>query len=122
MKKISPDSTENTVPADPDTADQSAPSAAAQPPTSARVQTPRLVDPMTCIFEVQPDADAITMLDHASQNLALVKALVRELMTQMEGRDRNTVVVIGKLAMLSEILINRALRNLEARGRTPVFH
>ncbi|MEB0223057.1 DUF6124 family protein [Pseudomonas sp. 10S4] len=68
---------------------------------------------MSKIFKVAPDVDTITLLAHASENLALLSVMTSKLATQLDSPHRNVVLAIQQLAGLAEILINRALENLD---------
>lgn len=73
------------------------------------------VHPQTanCFFAVVPDVDIEAMLCHASETLASLSVLATDLARELEGPRRQVSLTIQQLAALSELLVNRALDNLE---------
>lgn len=82
---------------------------------SARLRDPKRSVPTGSIFAVNPDIDAPTLLAYASQNLASVKAMSTDLVAQLEGPHRNKALAIQRLAVLTELLVNQALKNISSR-------
>jgi hypothetical protein len=71
-----------------------------------------------------PDVDTPTLLAHASETLASMNVMTTDLADQLEGSHRNVALPIQQLAVLAEMLINRALDNLDSSlpAVTPVSH
>jgi len=114
MKKINPGSIENPGLSESEAIDLTFPSEVTQHRISARLRNPGRVDPVSRIFKIHPDADAVTLLAHASKDLASLNAMTTDLTDQLEGPHRNVAVAIQQLTGLAEMLINQALENLDS--------
>ena len=53
------------------------------------------------------------MLCHASETLSSLSVMSADLARELEGPRRQVILAIQQLAALSELLVNRALDNLE---------
>ncbi|MBK5549081.1 hypothetical protein JFU49_02095 [Pseudomonas sp. TH03] len=113
MKKNDPDSTENPIATVSEDLGPTRVSNVTRIDRGARLRTPKKSVPVSKIFKVAPDVDTITLLAHASENLALLSVMTSKLATQLDSPHRNVVLAIQQLAGLAEILINRALENLD---------
>ncbi|WP_429440131.1 DUF6124 family protein [Pseudomonas sp. BS3782 TE3695] len=91
---------------------------------SARLRDPKQPDPVSHVFTILPDVDTPTLLAHASETLASMNVMTTDLADQLEGSHRNVAVAIQQLAVLAEMLINRALDNLDSPlpAVTPACH
>ena len=97
---------------------QSAPVSPTRPkPSERRISIPlrHQVTPetSTCFFAVVPDVDIEAMLCHASETLSSLSVMSADLARELEGPRRQVILAIQQLAALSELLVNRALDNLE---------
>src|SRR5471030_1229886 len=81
---------------------------------NARLRAPKQPDPVSHIFTILPDVDSPTLLAHASETLASLNVMSTDLADQLEGSHRNVALAIQQLAVLAEMLINRALDNLDS--------
>jgi hypothetical protein len=79
----------------------------------ARSRTPKKSAPVSKVFAVAPDVDTAILLAHASENLALLSVMTSKLAAQLDSPHRNVVMAIQQLAGLAEMLINRAMENLD---------
>ena len=124
MKKITPNPPETDTPSEPETLDLTQLSKATQRAVSARLRDPKQPDPVSHIFTILPDVDTPTLLAHASETLASMNVMTTDLADQLEGSHRNVALAIQQLAVLAEMLINRALDNLDSPtpAVTPVCH
>jgi len=66
-----------------------------------------------CFFAVVPDVDIEAMLCHASETLSSLSVMSADLARELEGPRRQVILAIQQLSALSELLVNRALDNLE---------
>ncbi|WP_347929002.1 DUF6124 family protein [Pseudomonas helvetica] len=98
----------------------------AQRTVSARLRNPSHPDPVSHIFTIVPDVDTATLLVHASETLASINAMTTDLAFELEGSRRNVALAIQQLAVLAELLVNRALDHLdppdEAVESQPTVH
>lgn len=85
----------------------------AQRTVSARLRNPSHPDPVSHIFTIVPDVDTPTLLVHASETLASINAMTTDLAFELEGSRRNVALAIQQLAVLAELLVNRALDHLD---------
>ena len=124
MKKITPNPPEADTPSETETLDLTQLSKATQRAVSARLRDPKQPDPVSHIFTILPDVDTPTLLAHASETLASMNVMTTDLADQLEGSHRNVALAIQQLAVLAEMLINRALDNLDSPmpAVTPVCH
>jgi hypothetical protein len=124
MKKITPNPPEADTPSEPETLDLDQLSKATQRAVSARLRDPKQPDPVSHVFTILPDVDTPTLLAHASETLASMNVMTTDLADELEGSHRNVALAIQQLAVLAEMLINRALDNLDSPlpTVTPVCH
>ncbi|MBN3864624.1 hypothetical protein HCU66_20545 [Pseudomonas frederiksbergensis] len=99
-------------------------SQATQRAVSARLRNPKQPDPVSHVFTILPDVDTPTLLAHASETLASMNVMTTDLADQLEGSHRNVALAMQQLAVLAEMLINRALDNLDSPtpAVAPVCH
>ncbi|MBV7496928.1 DUF6124 family protein [Pseudomonas sp. NPDC086112] len=124
MKKTKPKPRGNPVTPESETLDLTQLSKATQRAVSARLRDPKQPDPVSHVFTILPDVDTPTLLAHASETLASMNVMTTDLADQLEGSHRNVALAIQQLAVLAEMLINRALDNLDSPmpAVTPVCH
>jgi hypothetical protein len=124
MKKTKPKPRGNPVTPESETLDLTQLSKATQRAVSARLRNPKQPDPVSHVFTILPDVDTPTLLGHASETLASMNVMTTDLADQLEGSHRNVALAIQQLAVLAEMLINRALDNLDLPmpAVTPVCH
>lgn len=110
MKKNTPDS--------PDGLDIDSPklSDATEHHVSARLRKPGQPDPVSYFFTLQPNIDTLSLLAHACETLASLNVMSTDLARNLESSHRNVALAIQQLAVLAELLINRALDNLDPPG------
>lgn len=109
MKKHSPNPPDSAIES-PDLSDLSK---ATERTISARLRNPNHPDPISHIFTILPDVDTPTLLAHACETLASLNVMTTELACELEGSRRNVALAIQQLAVLGELLVNRALDNLD---------
>lgn len=114
MKKITPNPPKTDTPSEPETLDLPQLSQATQRAVSARLRNPKQPDPVSHVFTILPDVDTPTLLAHASETLASLNVMTTDLADQLEGSHRNVALAMQQLAVLAEMLINRALDNLDS--------
>ncbi|MBK5549083.1 MULTISPECIES: DUF6124 family protein [unclassified Pseudomonas] len=114
MKKITPNPPETDTSSETETLDITQLSEAIQRRVTARLRDPKQPDPVSHIFTILPDVDSPTLLAHASETLASLNVMSTDLADQLEGSHRNVALAIQQLAVLAEMLINRALDNLDS--------
>lgn len=124
MKKTKPKPLENPATPESETLDLTQLSKATQRAVSARLRDPKQPDPVSHVFTILPDVDTPTLLAHASETLASMNVMTTDLADQLEGSHRNVALAIQQLGVLAEMLINRALDNLDSPlpPVTPVCH
>nr|WP_180204936.1 DUF6124 family protein [Pseudomonas sp. SbOxS1]NYU04931.1 hypothetical protein [Pseudomonas sp. SbOxS1] len=111
MKKLSPNPPDPASASDPlDTAPLSD---ITEPAISARLRNPRQSDPVSHIFTIVPGVDTATLLCHACETLASLNVLVTDLACELESSKRNVALSIQQLAVVGELLVNRALDNID---------
>ncbi|SDV06785.1 DUF6124 family protein [Pseudomonas mucidolens] len=76
-------------------------------------ETPDRPDPVSPFFTIVPNADTTSLLCHACETLASLNVMTTDLASELEGSRRNVALAIQQLAVLGELLVNRALDNLE---------
>jgi hypothetical protein len=108
MKKVTPSPPES--PADPDPTPLSD---TTEPVISARLRNPRQTDPVSHIFTIIPGVDTPTLLCHACETLASLNVLITDLACELESSKRNVALSIQQLAVVGELLVNRALDNID---------
>lgn len=112
MKKTNP--LENPTLSESEDLDLTQLSQATQRAVSARLRNPKQPDPVSHVFTILPDVDTPTLLGHASETLASLNVMTTDLADHLEGSHRNVALAMQQLAVLAEMLINRALDNLES--------
>ena len=124
MKKTKPKPRGNPVTPESETLDLTQLFKATQHAVSARLRNPKQPDPVSHVFTILPDVDTPTLLAHASETQASMNVMTTDLADQLEGSHRNVALAIQQLAVLAEMLINRALDNLDSPlpAVTPVCH
>jgi len=109
MKKHSPNPPDSATES-PDLSDLSR---AIERTISTRLRNPNHPSPISHIFTILPDADTPTLLAHACETLASLNVMSTDLACDLEGSHRNVALAIQQLAVLGELLVNRALDNLD---------
>ncbi|MCU0119831.1 DUF6124 family protein [Pseudomonas sp. B2M1-30] len=84
----------------------------AERPEKVRRRHAQLV-PVSKIFSVRPDADLLTLMAHASQNLASLSVMTLDLVNDPQGPQRSRAVAIHQLTGLTEMLVSSALIKLD---------
>jgi hypothetical protein len=69
--------------------------------------------PISHIFTIIPNVDTESLLCHACETLASLNVMTTDLAGELEGPRRNVALAIQQLAVLGELLVNRALDNLD---------
>jgi hypothetical protein len=115
MKKHSPNP---PAPAT-ETTDLSALSEATERTVSSRLRNPQHPDPISHVFTLLPDIDTPTLLAHACETLASLNVMTTDLACELEGSRRNVALAIQQLSVLAELLVNRALDNLDPPDGLP---
>ncbi|PMV83002.1 MULTISPECIES: DUF6124 family protein [unclassified Pseudomonas] len=113
MKKITPNPPESAALSEADTPDLSQLSETTERIISARLRNPNHSDPISHVFTLLPDVDTPTLLAHACETLASLNVMTTDLACDLEGSRRNVALAIQQLAVLGELLVNRALDNLD---------
>jgi hypothetical protein len=116
MKKTSPKSPQTP---DAESIDISKLSDITEPPISARLRNPNRPDPVSHVFTIIPNIDTESLLCHACETLASLNVMATDLACELEGSRRNVSLAIQQLAVLGELLVNRALDNLDPPGGLP---
>ncbi|WP_095151783.1 DUF6124 family protein [Pseudomonas sp. Irchel s3b5] len=80
---------------------------------SARLRNPDRPDPVSHVFTIVPNVDTESLLCHACETLASLNVMSTDLACELEGSRRNVALAIQQLAALGELLVNRALDNLD---------
>ena len=96
-----------------DTIDISKLSEITEPLVSARLRNPNRPDPVSHVFTIIPNVDTESLLCHACETLASLNVMSTDLACELEGSRRNVALAIQQLAAMGELLVNRALDNLE---------
>ena len=113
MKKVTPNPPESAALSDTDAPDLSQLSNATERTISARLRNPNNPSPISHIFTILPDVDTPTLLAHACETLASLNVMSTDLACDLEGSHRNVALAMQQLAVLAELLVNRALDNLD---------
>lgn len=90
-----------------------------EPLVSARLRNPKHPDPVSQVFTIVPDVDTISLLCHACETLASLNVMSTDLACELESSRRNVALAIQQMAVLAELLVNRALDNLDPPGGMP---
>ena len=115
MKKNSPNPPDSAT----EPTDLSALSKATERTVSARLRNPKRPDPISHVFTLLPDIDTPTLLAHACETLASLSVMTTDLACELEGSRRNVALAIQQLSVLAELLVNRALDNLDPTDGLP---
>jgi hypothetical protein len=113
MKKIATKSAESPNDSPNDTVDSPSPAKVAEQLVSVPLRTHTRPASASYFFAVVPDVDTEALLCHASETLASLSVMATDLARELEGPRRHVIVGIQQLSALSELLVNRALDNLE---------
>ncbi|MGH8389748.1 MAG: DUF6124 family protein [Pseudomonas sp.] len=111
MKKITPDPPLASTASDP--TDHSQLSEVGNRAVSKRLRNPSHADPICDVFTIVPDVDIETLLCHACETLASLNVLTTDLACKLEGSSRSLALSIQQLAVVGELLVNRALDNVD---------
>lgn len=113
MKKFATKSAESPNVSPNDTIDSSRPAKVAEQLVSVPLRTHTPPKSANYFFAVVPDVDTESLLCHASETLASLSVMATDLARELEGPRRHVIVGIQQLSALGELLVNRALDNLE---------
>ena len=108
MKKNSPNPPDSAT----ESTDLSALSKATERTVSARLRNPKRPDPISHVFTLLPEIDTPTLLAHACETLASLNVMSTDLACELESSRRNIALAIQQLAVLAQLLVNRALDNI----------
>ena len=64
-------------------------------------------------FTILPNIDTQSLLCHASETLASLNVMSTDLAGELQGAHRSMAMALQQLTELGELLVNRALENLE---------
>jgi hypothetical protein len=70
------------------------------------------------IFMITPNTDTETLLVNACESLASASVMASDFAALLDGPQRNTMLALQQIIMLSELAVNRALDNLDPQGST----
>ncbi|ROM77581.1 hypothetical protein BK654_12285 [Pseudomonas brassicacearum] len=88
----------------------------------SRMYDPGRPEPASHVFTIIPDVDTESLLCHACETLASLNVMTADLACELQGPRRNVALAIQQLAVLGELLVNRALDNLAPpHGRSAVL-
>ncbi|MHC8401997.1 DUF6124 family protein [Pseudomonas sp. MDT1-17] len=113
MKKIPTQSAESPIDSPNDTVDSSAPATVTEQLVSVPLRNPNCPEPVSHFFAIVPDVDTESLLCQASETLASLSVMATDLARELEGPRRHVILAIQQLSALGELLVNRALDNLE---------
>ena len=65
------------------------------------------------LFMVVPGADTGSLLAHACESLASASVLASDFANNLTGPQRHTAMAIQQVIMLAELVVNRALDNVD---------
>ena len=119
MKKNTPKTQEASDLSPADTTDLSKLSEVAERTVSARLRNPGRPDPVSHVFTIIPNVDTESLLCHACETLASLNVMTTDFASELEGSRRNMALAIQQLALLAELLVNRALDNLDTPDGLP---
>lgn len=119
MKKTAPNSAQSPDRSTFEPIDISKLSEITEPLVSARLRNPNRPDPVSHVFTIMPNIDTESLLCHACETLASLNVMATDLACELEGSRRNVMLAIQQLAVLGELLVNRALDNLDPPGGFP---
>lgn len=113
MKKVTSIATEKSgLPADDTVATSNLPQVTEQL-VSVPLRVHERPEPVRNFFAVVPDVDVKSLLCRSSETLASLSVMATDLARELEGPRRQVILAIQQLSALSELLVNRALDNLE---------
>jgi len=112
LKKNSPNPPESPADSSEDPIDLSNLSKTTEPAISARLRNPSHLDPISHVFTLRPNIDTPSLLTHASETLASLNVMSTDLACELESSRRNIALAIQQLAVLAQLLVNRALDNI----------
>ncbi|AEV60491.1 hypothetical protein VP02_24075 [Pseudomonas ogarae] len=69
--------------------------------------------PVSPVFTILPNVDTQSLLCHASETLASLNVMSTGLAGELQGAHRSMAMALQQLTELGELLVNRALENLE---------
>jgi|GEM_PF-270310 hypothetical protein len=113
MKKFATKSAESPNDSPNDTVASPSPTKVAEQLVSVPLRTHTRPASASYFFAVVPDVDTEALLCHASETLASLSVMATDLARELEGPRRHVIVGIQQLSALGELLVNRALDNLE---------
>lgn len=119
MKKTAPHSPQSPGQSTFEPIDISKLSEITEPLVSARLRNPNRPDPVSHVFTIMPNIDTESLLCHACETLASLNVMATDLACELEGSRRNVMLAIQQLAVLGELLVNRALDNLDPPSGFP---
>ncbi|MGE8097396.1 DUF6124 family protein [Pseudomonas fluorescens] len=119
MKKTTANSPQSPDRSPDDTADLSKLTEVAERSVSARLRNPGRPDPISHVFTIIPNVDTESLLCHACETLASLNVMTTDFAAELEGSHRNMALAIQQLALLGELLVNRALDNLDPPEELP---
>ncbi|VVP44483.1 hypothetical protein PS862_05061 [Pseudomonas fluorescens] len=119
MKKHSPNPPDSSPDLATNTPNLSKLCEATEPLVSARLRNPRLPDPVSHVFTILPNIDTPSLLAHACETLASLNVMSTDLACELESSRRNVALAIQQLAVVAELLVNRALDNLDPPDGLP---
>ncbi|KAA0959608.1 DUF6124 family protein [Pseudomonas sp. ANT_H12B] len=96
-----------------DTVDSPHPSKITEHLVSVPLRNPTRPEPANHFFAVVPDVNTESLLCQASETLASLSVMATDLARELEGPRRHVILAIQQLSALGELLVNRALDNLE---------
>ena len=82
------------------------------PPAPPAPYTEKKRRPST-LFMVVPGADTESLLAHACESLASASVLASDFANNLTGPQRHTALAIQQVIMLAELVVNRALDNVD---------
>lgn len=112
MKRHSPTPQDSSPDTTTETPDLSQLSKTTEPAISARLRNPNHIDPISHVFTLRPNIDTPSLLTHASETLASLNVMSTDLACELESSRRNIALAIQQLAVLAQLLVNRALDNI----------
>lgn len=119
MAKTTPNTKQSPAPSAGESIDTLKLSDITEPLVSARLRNPNRPDPVSHVFTIIPNIDTESLLCHACETLASLNVMATDLACELEGSRRNVMLAIQQLAVLGELLVNRALDNLDPPGGLP---
>ncbi|WHS60818.1 DUF6124 family protein [Pseudomonas sp. G2-4] len=73
------------------------------------------------VFTIIPDVDTESLLCHASETLASLNVMTADLAGNLQGPHRSVALALQQLTELGELLVNRALENLDPPAALPAI-